>query len=66
MKIKTARGLRKEAVHKERRSKKIQRIKGLEAILHMHEAAENPDQDYIKELRGRILNTKNELKYMRP
>jgi hypothetical protein len=60
------RGVRKEALHKEKLLRKVQRIQGLEAILQMQEESEDRDVDYIKELRGRILKTKNELKNMRP
>jgi hypothetical protein len=66
VKIKTARGLRKEAVHKERLLKKVQRIEGLESLLQMWDERGEPDDDYVRGLRARLRKAQNELRCMRP
>jgi hypothetical protein len=50
--------------HSDRVIKKCERIAGLKALLKEWELSDNPDLDYVRGLRARLLSVKNQLKNM--
>jgi hypothetical protein len=50
--------------HSDRVIKKCQRIAGLKALLKEWEVSGNPDLDYVRGLKARLLCVKNQLKNM--
>ncbi len=50
--------------HSDRVIKKSQRIAGLKALLKEWELSDNPDHDYIRGLKARLVSVKNQFKNM--
>ena len=51
-------------VHKEKLMRKVQKIETLRALVEMHEAAESPDFEYLRELKARMRSAENQLRCM--
>jgi hypothetical protein len=50
--------------HSDRVIRKCERIAGLKALLEEWELSDNPDLDYVRGLKARLLSVKNQLKNM--
>ena len=55
-----------DRIHQAKRIAKLEKIQTLKALVEMHESSDDPDTDYLRELKARLRSVETQYAAMRP